>query len=316
MSKSTFDMFMHAVDDSILEEAQQPYDGRILRIRTVRTIAAVLACVMLGGIALWQPWRNNSGNNEAAVDLLQLGYSMAIPTDAENVTYSVVDMGEDYEVPMAQTEFTQNGVQYTYRALKTQYPEDISGVTEDWDDNMQWRAGNLDMQLCQSDETAYIGWYSQETGTQWGLSADESTVELMDAARSIIETLGYDMGKTPEGAENVKYNAFHQDELVVGETTFTLNGINYSYRIASTGEIEEDFDDISGTDDNYEYSARAELGWCSARIYYNEDGAGKLVWFDVVPGLLYSLTMDSGASEQAIMDMAAELYTPAQNEVG
>ena len=58
------------------------------------------------------------------------------------------------------------------------------------------------------------------------------------------------------------------------------------------------------------------MAWCSARLSWNEDGSGKLVWFDLVPGLLYSLTMDSGASEQALMDMAAQLYEPAQGDAG
>jgi hypothetical protein len=46
------------------------------------------------------------------------------------------------------------------------------------------------------------------------------------------------------------------------------------------------------------------------------DGSGKLVWFDVVPGLLYSLTMSDGASQSALLDMAQQLYTPAQGDVG
>jgi hypothetical protein len=58
------------------------------------------------------------------------------------------------------------------------------------------------------------------------------------------------------------------------------------------------------------------VSWCPARVYYNAGGEGKIVWFDIVPGLLYSLTMSNGASEKALEEMASQLYTPAQGDVG
>ena len=284
MNKPAFDMLMHAADDDILEEAQLPFDGRAMHMRTLRTIAAVFACVILAGAALWRPWEKK--NDGSAEELLRLGYSMAVPADAGAVSYSVVDVDDGYAAPMAQAEFTQNGVQYTCRALKTSGPENISGVSEDWSESLDWKAGGLDMQLRQSDETSYVGWYSPETGTQWCLSADEPGAELMDTARSIVEAMGYIMATAPEGAENVDYNAFRLGELVVGETTFALNGVNYSYRTAATYKVDEDFEDISGTGEDYGNVSDARLGWCSARLYYDDGGAGKLVWFDVAPGLL------------------------------
>ena len=43
-------------------------------------------------------------------------------------------------------------------------------------------------------------------------------------------------------------------------------------------------------------------------------GEGKIVWFDVVPGICYSLTVDNGASEDSLRSMAESLYTPMQTE--
>lgn len=317
MNKPAFDMFMHAADDAMLEEAQQPFEAHEAhtpRIRVLRCVAAVLACVILTGAALWRPWEPK--DDGSAAQLLRQGYAMAVPEDAEEVSYSEVDLGSGSDVPMAQAEFTRNGVQYTCRALKTSQPEDISGLTEDWSESLDWKVGGLDMQLRQSDSGAYVGWYSPNTGTQWCLSSDGETAELMDTARSVAEMMGFTLATAPEGAENVDYHVFRLNDLVVGETTFTLDGVNYSYRIASTNALDEDFEDISGTGEDYGNAARARIGWCSARLYYDDGGAGKLVWFDVVPGLLYSLSMESGASEQAVMDMAGELYVPAQDDVG
>ena len=42
----------------------------------------------------------------------------------------------------------------------------------------------------------------------------------------------------------------------------------------------------------------------------------KAVWFDVVRGLLYSLSMDRDESEEAVLEMANQLFAPAQGDVG
>lgn len=44
----------------------------------------------------------------------------------------------------------------------------------------------------------------------------------------------------------------------------------------------------------------------------SEDGSGKVIWFDIAPGLLYSLTMDNNASEEALLPLAEQIYTPVQ----
>ena len=64
------------------------------------------------------------------------------------------------------------------------------------------------------------------------------------------------------------------------------------------------------------YTHLAKVLWCPAVISYDESGAGKITWFDVAPGLVYSLSADSGASRDALLDMVNRLFTPAQGEVG
>ena len=53
-----------------------------------------------------------------------------------------------------------------------------------------------------------------------------------------------------------------------------------------------------------------------ARLAFDKNAGGKIVWFDPAPGLLYSLYMESGASEAALLDMADLLYDPAQDDAG
>ena len=80
-------------------------------------------------------------------------------------------------------------------------------------------------------------------------------------------------------------------------------------------ELGEDFADISGIDGTFAENIEGKVLWCSAKLHFDQNGQGRIVWFDVVPGILYSLSMDSGASEAALLDLATELFVPAQEEI-
>lgn len=43
---------------------------------------------------------------------------------------------------------------------------------------------------------------------------------------------------------------------------------------------------------------------------------GKIIWFDIVPGIEYSLSVESGANAEVLSDMASLLFTPMQGEAG
>lgn len=89
-------------------------------------------------------------------------------------------------------------------------------------------------------------------------------------------------------------NAFEQDGLTVAETQFTLKGANYVYRTASTSEVT--LTDISGEAGTYAENTQSKVLWCDAQVYFTQGGSGKILWLDVVPGLVYSLRVESGAS--------------------
>ena len=151
---------------------------------------------------------------------------------------------------------------------------------------------------------------------QWCLSGKQGASALLSTAGDILNTLGYDLDVAPAGAKELVFRKVTQEGLSVGETTFLLDGIFYAYRVAATNEVEENFADISGIERDFAEKTIGEVGWCSARLSFNETADGKIVWFDPAPGLLYSLYMETGASESALLDMAALLYDPAQNDAG
>ena len=113
-------------------------------------------------------------------------------------------------------------------------------------------------------------------------------------------------------AENITYNAFLLNGLTVAETTFQIGDVTYAYRMAGTMELLDNFEDISGQDGPYQQIAAGKVFWCRAKLSFNTDGQGKILWFDLAPGILYSLTMDSGATEEALLDMANSLFEPTQ----
>ena len=304
MKQDLFQRFMNGIDDEFLEEAYtepaaRPASagfsaGRSRRVWLRRSIAAAACiCLVAAGIAAGGRLRDDE-KPVTMEDIAALGFRLLLPEEAEAATYEICDGGDAVEA-----DFTLAGETYTCRAEKTSEAEVPAG------------------------EDGWVAWYTEEEKVLYVLSgsgeAGEST--LLTTARQIMNRLGYDMDVAPQNAKNIMYITFALDPgdgtetLETAETSFTVDGIRYAYRTAGTGQVV--LQDISGMEDGkYENSSSVELGWCAAEAFWTEGGAGKLIWLDLAPGLVYSLTMDTGASKDALTEMAETLYTPAQGDVG
>ena len=255
----------------------------------------------------------NPVHSVTEAELEKLGYTMVLPEGASGASYGIIDSGSG-GVPLAQVDFSYQEDSYTLRALKSGESADISGLYADWGEALEWQSGQLSIQYNSTDGMGWIGWYDGET--QWCLSAgDGADAPLVNTAYSIMQTLGYDVDVAPEGASDVVYSAEPRDGLAVASCAFTLDGVRWTYSMAATGQVELPFQDISGLPD-YAVTEDAKILWCPAVISYDESGAGKITWFDAAPGLVYSLSADSGASRDALLDMVNRLFTPAQGEAG
>lgn len=273
MNKKNFDLWMTSIDDRYLEEALEPPKKKN-SYRSIALIAAACLVLVCTGMLLRHA---------------------LLPSD--NIT---------------RERFTQDGAKYTMLSCETEEPQNISG-RKDTENSLIWTTGGLEFKLCSTKDVAWVSWYDSNTKTQWCLSTDASTLALLTTASEIVEELGYNVAIAPEAATDITYDAFRINNLAVAETTFLLDGIRYSYRMAATYETSLPFADISGTGTNYENHITSKVGWCPAELYYTETGAGKIIWFDIVPGLLYSLSMENGASEKALLTPARELFSPAQD---
>ncbi|MBQ8355107.1 MAG: hypothetical protein IJY40_05750 [Oscillospiraceae bacterium] len=293
-----FRTLMNAVDDDLLEEAMTTQK----RKRPLTWIGvAVAACLLLVLGSLMRP-------GVTMATLSGMGYDMKLPEKAEHIRYEIISI---HDREAAQASFVIRDTKYVYQAVKTVEQQKLSDSGE----VLSWNVGNVDIQLSSSGASTSVSWYRSEEQTQWYLTADADSLEVLTTASQILRATGLNVAVAPADARNITYNAFLLDGLTVAETTFELDGITYAYRMAATMELGEDFADISGIDSPFAESIEGQVLWCRAKLRFDRGGRGKVVWFDVVPGILYSLSMDDGADEAALLDLATELFVPAQEEI-
>ena len=325
MNKKLFTQLMSAVDEDLLEEVQLPMNTAKKRPWAALAVSAAACIAVIAAATLHTPVSEppvgvsvvNPLREVTAAEVEALGYRIPLPEDAEEASYYLVNLGAEQSAPMAEVRFVQNGGEYTCRTIKTAASEDISGLYAQWSRNDTWQLEALEVTVMEAEDlTACVSWYEQDTGMQWCLSGKQGVTALLSTAGDILNTLGYDLDVAPPEAQALIFRKLTQDGLSVGETTFVLDGIFYSYRVAATNMVEENFADISGIGEEFAETTDAEVGWCSARLSFDPNGSGKIVWFDIAPGLLYSLYMETGASEEALISMAEQLYDPVQNEAG
>ena len=172
-----------------------------------------------------------------------------------------------------------------------------------------WQVGGLKLLLYAD---GAVGWYDAAAGIQWYCVAWDGGQPLVTAF-ALMDAQSYTVPTAPEGAAVQGYDLFELDGETVTQVRFTLNGITWQYRMAPTDDVSETIPDISEFTGG-SLTAESTVRWCTALLRWDEGGAGCIIWRDMAPGLVYSLTTDSGASEDALSDMAALVFQPAQDE--
>lgn len=131
-------------------------------------------------------------------------------------------------------------------------------------------------------------------------------------ADGLMEQLGLRLN-CPENAENVKYFVIAGN---LGEMQFTMDGVKLSARIQPAAE----YTDISGMYYDFETEEEISIGSCQGKhLRHSGDGenAEVVLWFDVAPGIMYSLS--GQGDELSAIDfpaIAEQVYAPMQGEVG
>ncbi len=130
-------------------------------------------------------------------------------------------------------------------------------------------------------------------------------------AGELLEMTGSSFG-LPEGASQVSYYVMNGD--VLSECRFELNGLEYTARIADASV----FTDISGMYYIWTGKEAFNLGNCVGTCWQSsgEDESVQLcLWFDDLPGLMYSLSVrGTGAEQVDLKAIAKDVYIPTQTE--
>lgn len=127
----------------------------------------------------------------------------------------------------------------------------------------------------------------------------------------IMSTLGLSL-PVPESAENVVYRMLAEENLA--EVQFVWRDAEYIFRIRPSAEYE----DISGL--NYEWPVQETrpVRYCDGTFLQTTDGERLIeacLWYDAVPGLMYSLAAAAGLdSAPDTVALANVLFEPVQGD--
>ena len=130
----------------------------------------------------------------------------------------------------------------------------------------------------------------------------------------LMEASGMTFG-VPEGAENVIYRFLRSENLA--EMQFTLGNDEFCARIQPAALAQGELLDISGMYFDWENEEAVLIGHCEGTIGQaqtgSEDWVELCLWYDLAPGLMYSLavyTTDPDGLD--LTAVAGQVYIPAQ----
>lgn len=114
----------------------------------------------------------------------------------------------------------------------------------------------------------------------------------------------------PQGAKDVSYHIISDK---IAQMTFSIEDTKVSARIQPSNQ----FEDISGMYYNWTFQEDCNIGWCQGKLFLttsDKKNIGLCLWYDVVPGLMYSLSIDSNATKEQLIQLAHAVYKPAQGD--
>lgn len=109
-------------------------------------------------------------------------------------------------------------------------------------------------------------------------------------AEDIVKSTGISF-KEPDGASDIVYRYMKTENTTIAEMDFTMDSTDFCYRISPADELT----DISGMFYTWTVEMDDKVAYCDGKsmTYVGGDDADDvqvILWYDVVPGLTYSLS--------------------------
>ena len=132
-------------------------------------------------------------------------------------------------------------------------------------------------------------------GEQVGRS---NPIHIVDDSEALKAQLGYTV-VAPAEAEEAAYSYIEGEGI--GQVSFKKGGISYMYRVKSAEAAE----DISGVYASWTETVDAEYEGLALTLKYVENAEGIVYWYDAEAGVTYCVSVDGGASREALIAAAA-----------
>ncbi len=176
---------------------------------------------------------------------------------------------------------------------------------------------------------------TSETDTQTDASGDDAQAETSedttaDASEAdtqtenpwitsdkegVLAATGFEM-EAPEGATDVLYYYLEDEKLA--QMDYSLDGMTFVYRM----QMADEFTDISGMEYDWDSENDGTVSNREAKYYSyvgsdTEDSVQMVNWYDIVPGVMYSLSATgSDLDGMDIQYYAENIFVPLQDDVG
>ncbi|MBQ9630046.1 MAG: hypothetical protein IJR49_00460 [Treponema sp.] len=125
----------------------------------------------------------------------------------------------------------------------------------------------------------------------------------------ILEKIGVRFS-TPKNAKDIKFSIIAES---MAQMSFTLDNAKCFVRIMPSPETE--LNDISGFYYNWTEEHNVKVGYNDAKVKLfskDNDVLGICIWWDIVPGIMYSVSMDKNASVENLTNLSNEVYIQLQ----
>lgn len=169
------------------------------------------------------------------------------------------------------------------------------------------------------------------TSTVQDTSADVTTEAMAEIANPVressqdeIERLFAITMQAPEGAEDVRYSIIDTEDQTIAQMDFKLDGKEMCLRATPTTitninraanvEAGPESANISGLYYDWSYIGVDQVYDYAAVVRISDEKAGYIGWLDIVPGILYNLSMKEDATPEDLAKYANMTFVPYDGE--
>ena len=174
----------------------------------------------------------------------------------------------------------------------------------------------------QDDPTALESWFLANEASESGFVGYEAEpLDMVNpwvtlTAEELTEASGLSFN-VPEGAENVIYAYMADGQLA--EMQFTLDGDEYTARIKPADLRDGELENIADIYYDWEHEEDVTIGHCAGTLGIAQTGSEDWVeccqWYDLAPGLMYSLAVYTTDPDGLDLTAVAQMvYAPMQGD--